>query len=154
MSAFTVVRTTELSVAAAWAAVADLRRHGQVVPMTRMRLDPGEPGVGWGFSAGTGLGSAMIWDHMIITRWAPPDAGRLRGELGIVKTGAWLSGWANITVEAAGDGARVEWTEEIGPGFDPAPRLTGPVARRLGERLFGMTLDRLLDLAPDSAGIG
>ena len=147
MTAFTVVRETPLSVAEAWAAVSDLRAHGDVVPLTRMVLDEGIPRVGWGFSAGTGAGRAMFWDHMIVTRWEPPTRDEPRGAMHIVKTGQWLGGWAHIHIEPAGEGARVEWTEEIYPGLDPAPRLTGPAARWLGAKLFGTTLDRLLGRA-------
>ena len=153
MSPFTVVRETPLSVAEAWAAVSDLRSHGEVVPLTRMVLDTGEPHVGWGFAAGTGAGPVTIWDHMIVTRWDPPRPERPAGAVHIVKTGQWLSGWAHIHIEAAGEGARVEWTEEISPALDPAPRLTAPAARRLGSKLFATTLNRLLARAEAAASV-
>ena len=137
MSAFTITRDTPLSVAQAWAAVADLGAHGDVVPLTRLVLDPGP----------------TIWDHMLVTKWSPPGPDVPRGALHIVKTGQWLGGWAHITIEAAGAGARVEWTEEIYPQVDPVPRLTAPLARRLGSRLFTATLEALLRRAETSARV-
>ena len=153
MSAFTITRDTPLSVAQAWAAVADRGAHGDVVPLTRLVLDPGPPHVGWGFKAGTGVGRLTIWDHMLVTKWSPPGPDVPRGALHIVKTGQWLGGWAHITIEAAGAGARVEWTEEIYPQVDPVPRLTAPLARRLGSRLFTATLEALLRRAETSARV-
>lgn len=144
MSAFRVERHTSRSVTDAWAAVTDFAAHGDVVPATRMLLDPGAPDVGWRFAAGTGVGRATFWDHMIVTKWQPPATDGDEGVVAIVKIGAWLRGWAQIAIEPDGEGARVTWTEELGPRMDPLPRLTGPVSAAAGQWLFGRTLDALL----------
>lgn len=144
MTIFTVTRTTPLDVERAWAAVTDMHAHGEVVPLTVMRTDPGPPGLGWRFSAGTGAGRVRAWDHMIVTIWDPPGSRGPHGELRIVKIGAWLRGWAQIVVEPHAEGAQVSWTEELGPRLDPIPRLTGPVSKVAGRRMFGAALEELL----------
>ncbi len=144
MSAFSIVRHTPLTPEQAWAAVSDFRAHGEVFPATVMDLDDDAPRIGWQFAAGTGLGKARLWDRMIITKWQPPGPADARGELRMVKIGRWLRGWAHVVVEADGQGARVTWTEELGPRPDPLPRLTAPVSKWIGERLFARAVDQLL----------
>ncbi|MCB1251821.1 MAG: hypothetical protein KDB39_00920 [Austwickia sp.] len=145
MSAFRIVRRTGLDVEEAWAALTDFEAHGDVVPLTRLELDPGPPRLGWGLHAGTGVGPIRLWDHMIVTIWSPPpriDA--TPAEFRVVKIGRWLRGWAHVVIEPDGSGSCVQWTEEVLPRFDPVPRLSAPLSRRAGERIFSRTVEGLL----------
>ena len=77
----------------------------------------------------------------MVTRWGMSDSLGFR----IVKIGAWLKGWADVSVTPLPTGgSQVSWTEELGPRLDPVPFLTGPVSAWAGRRLFAQTLDRLL----------
>jgi hypothetical protein len=144
VTAFTVTRTVAAPVDVTWARVSAFADHGEAIPLTRMRLDPGEPTVGWEFTGRTGVGPVEIADTMIVTAFDPPSAGGA-GRFRIVKIGRWLRGWAEVVVEPTDSGgSRVHWTEDLGPRIDPFPRLSGRVSAWAGQRLFAHTLDRLL----------
>jgi len=136
--AFTVRRPSPLTPAEAWAAVTDFAAHTAHVPLTTVSTDPGEPHLGWGVVAFTGVGSVGFKDSMHLTGWEPPHRFR------VVKTGRLLVGWAEVSVEPDGPGSVVTWSEEIGLR---AGALTGPT-RRIGDlvapRLFGPVVDGLL----------
>ncbi|GGL31331.1 SRPBCC family protein [Phycicoccus endophyticus] len=134
--AFTVSRRTPLPPRAAWDAATDLAEHTRHVPLTVVEVPEGGLVLGAQVSAVTRLGPFAGTDSMLVTALEPGT--RLR----LVKTGRLLRGWADITVAADGEGALVEWTEELWlPG---ARRLTRPLGDRLGARLFTGVLERLL----------
>ncbi len=135
--AFTVTRTVAASPERVWAAVSDLARHTEHVPLTRVHTDPAGLRLGSEVIARTALGPMAFDDSMLITAWDPPR--RLR----LVKTGRVLAGWAEIDVTAADTGSRVSWTEEL--WLRPACRLTRPLGDIAGARLFAGVLDRLLE---------
>ena len=130
MARIELVREVRFTPEEAWGRVTDWRRHGDFVPFTTVRATSA------GMVGRTQIGPFGFDDTMDLTRWDPPHRCRLD------KRGRLVSGWAEITVEAAGDGARVTWVEDLDvagvPGFlDP---LTRPAARLM----FGRLLDGLL----------
>ncbi len=144
MADIEVTRSTSLPVAQAWAAVTDFARHARVIPLTRIVTDPGPPREGWRFAGVTQLGPVRFTDPMLVTIWEPPTGASGGGRVRLVKVGRWLQGWAEITVEADGEGACVRWCETLRPRPDPLPALTRPVASVLGRRLFEQALAGLL----------
>ncbi|MEO7422358.1 MAG: SRPBCC family protein [Ornithinibacter sp.] len=134
--AFTITRNTTVTATAVWDAVSDLAAHSRHVPLTEVRVPDGGLVLGSEIVARTGVGPLGFADRMLVTGIEPGD--RLR----LVKTGLWLRGWAEITVEPDGDGARVVWVEEL---WLPGMRLlTKSLGDRLGPLLFGPVLDALL----------
>lgn len=152
MADIEVTRSTSLSVAQAWAAVTDFAGHGDVIPLTTIVTDPGRPRLGWRFAGVTRLGPVRFTDPMLVTTWEPPQGSPSAGRVRLVKIGRWLQGWAEITVEAEGEGACVTWCETLRPRPDPLPALSRPISSMLGKRLFERALDGLLtDGALDSS---
>ncbi|HEU5240868.1 MAG TPA: hypothetical protein VFU25_02545 [Ornithinibacter sp.] len=137
--AFTVSRRTSLSPASAWAALTDLAEHTRHVPLTDVWVPDTGLVLGAEVVAWTRLGPFAAGDRMLVTALEPGR--RLR----LVKTGRFLRGWAEITVDAdpqAPEGAVVAWTEELWlPG---ASRLTRPAGDRLGAVLFARVVDGVL----------
>ncbi len=134
--AFTLVRRARVPARRAWDAVSDLAEHTRHVPLTTVRVSGPGLVLGSEVVARTGLGPVGFADRMLVTGIDPGT--RLR----LVKTGLWLRGWAEITVEEDGEGSRVTWVEELWlPGLR---RLTRPLGDRLGPLLFGPALDGLL----------
>ncbi len=137
--AFTVRRSTTLPRASAWAAVTDLPAHTRHVPLTAVTVPHDGLALGSEVCAVTRLGPLAGADRMLVTAL---DPGR---RLRLVKTGWFLRGWADITVEDEVGGSRVVWTEELWlPGLR---RLTTPVGDRLGPLLFGPVVDGLVEAA-------
>ncbi len=137
--AFTVRRHTSLSPASAWAALTDLAEHTRHVPLTDVSVPDSGLVLGAEVVAWTRLGPLAAGDRMLVTALEPGR--RLR----LVKTGRFLRGWAEITVDAdpqAPEGALVTWTEELWlPG---AARMTRPAGDRLGAVLFARVVDGVL----------
>ncbi len=137
--AFTVRRRTTLSPEAAWTALTDLAEHTRHVPLTDLEVPDAGLTVGTEVVAWTRLGPLGLADRMLVTALEPGR--RLR----LVKTGHFLRGWAEITVEpdpVATTGSLVGWTEELWlPGLR---RLTRPAGDRLGVVLFSRVVDGLL----------
>lgn len=134
--AFTITRHTTAPAAAAWDAVSDLAEHSRHVPLTTVRVPDGGLVLGSEVVARTGVGPLGFADRMLVTGIEPGK--RLR----LVKTGLWLRGWAEITVEPDGDGSRVLWMEEL---WLPGLRLlTRPLGDRLGPVLFAPVVEALL----------
>lgn len=115
----------------AWSRLTDWPRHGDLVPLTRVRSTES------GLVARTGVGRLAFDDPMEIVLWEPPSFCRLE------KRGRVVAGWAEFRLTPVGESTRVEWIEEIRltgvPGF-----AIGPSARRV----FGKVLDGLLADAP------
>jgi polyketide cyclase/dehydrase/lipid transport protein len=127
---FAVTVDTPLPPAAAWARVTDWPAHGRHVPLTSVRATEG------GFVARTGLGRFGFDDPMEIVAWDPPRSCRIE------KRGSVVLGWAELSVEPLGTGARVTWREEALPAR--LPRFARGLATAAGGRLFGRVLHRLL----------
>jgi hypothetical protein len=127
---FAVTVDTPLPPASAWERVTDWPAHGRYVPLTAVRSTE------TGFVARTGLGRFGFDDPMEIVAWDPPRSCRIE------KRGSVVLGWAELTVEPRGTGARVTWREEATPAR--LPRFAHGIATAAGRRLFGRVLRRLL----------
>src|SRR4051794_39033122 len=113
MALFAVTAETDLAPADAWARLVDWPAHGRHVPFTDVRVTTEAPnGVGTVFVARTGVGRVGFDDPMEVVSWEPPTAGR-RGKVRIEKRGTVMTGWAELTVEPHGGGARATWLEDI-----------------------------------------
>lgn len=136
---FTVTATSAEPITTAWTRVSDLTAHADGVPFTSSTSDPGEPGVGWRFTARTAVGRLGFDDPMTVTVWEPPH--RLRVE----KTGTVLAGWADITLaETASGGTEVTWREEIVPASPALARVTRAGFDAAGRVVFARALRRIL----------
>lgn len=133
MSAVTVERVIPRPLDAVWAVVSDLAGHR--VPLTTVTPDPGPGRVGWAFVARTGVGRVAFADRMVVTRWVPPADGR--AEFAIVKTGRWLGGWAEVSLQTVdATTTRLSWREEIVPHPHAVGRLAAPLTDRAVRAIF------------------
>jgi uncharacterized protein YndB with AHSA1/START domain len=153
MAALHLVRETTAPPRAVWGVLADFAGYGRWMPLTRMRVDQGEPRVGWGFAGVSGIGPLGFSDSMVVTRWEPPtdegDDEKDRADTAsfrVVKTGRLLGGWADVTLTATATGTRVDWREDF--SVRPIAFLddTAPV-RAAGRALYARALDAMLAAA-------
>lgn len=144
MALFVAQHVTGLTPDAAWDRLTDWSTHARYVPLTTITVEPPPPsGVGTVFTARTALGRWGFDDPMEIVEWEPPTPSTSSGRCRIVKRGAVMHGWAELTVEPEGRGTRATWTEEISAGRLPRA-FDGPTA--LSSRLlFTRVLKRLLE---------
>ena len=159
MTVFSLHRTSPASPAQVWDVLTDFVGHERWIPMTTMRVDPGEPRVGWGWAGVSGIGPLGFADAMVLTRWEPPSeavagaGAHAAGEHGagrfsMLKVGRVLDGWADVRVEPApGGGASVTWTEDISLRPRPVRRLSQPLVARAARAMFASALDAMLDEA-------
>ncbi|MER6710943.1 MULTISPECIES: SRPBCC family protein [unclassified Streptomyces] len=136
-------RTVPLPLDEAWRRVTQWRRHGDVVPLTRVRVEPPAPTRrGTLVVARSGVGPLAFDDPMEITVWQPPQDGAA-GLCRLEKRGRVVRGWAELEVRPGPGGrARVVWREEI--RVRPLPSLFDGVLRRSARYVFGRALNRLL----------
>src|SRR5207342_1683409 len=97
MPALHLVRETTAPPTVVWSVLADFAAYGSWMPLTRMRLDEGDPHPGWGFAGVSGVGPLSIKDSMLVTEWAPPEHGQA-ARFRVLKTGRLLGGWAQAQV--------------------------------------------------------
>ncbi|MGW0735764.1 SRPBCC family protein [Streptomyces sp. NPDC002851] len=147
MPEFRIDRRSPLTPHEAWRRVTDWRRHAAQVPLTRTVVLTAPPtGLGTRFVARTGLGRLAFDDPMEVTEWAPPTATAPQGRCRLVKTGSFLTGWAEIEVRPPADdaatGSYVVWREEL--RVARLPRFLDPLTARVGRVVFGLALRRLL----------
>jgi hypothetical protein len=142
MAPFTLLRTCPARPTTVWGVLTDFAAYGSWIPLTTMRVDDGEPRVGWGFAGLSGLGPLRLSDSMVLTRWEPPTVdGDQQGSFAVLKTGRVLGGWADVRVTAAAVGSTVTWTEDI----TLRPRPLGRLARAATDRVSGPMFARALD---------
>lgn len=144
MAAFDLVRTCPAPPATVWEVLTDFAAYGAWIPLTTMRVDPGEPRVGWGFAGLSGLGPLRFSDSMVLTRWEPPTAEEAAGHFAVLKTGRVLDGWAEVEVGPAPGGSAVTWTEEITLRPAALGRLARSAADRVSRSMFAKALDGML----------
>lgn len=130
MAGFEVVREVPLAPHDAFARLTDWERHGEVVPLTR--ISP----TGTGFVARTAVGPLGFDDVMDVVTWEPPTFCRIE------KRGRVVTGWAELSVEPTGAGARVVWREEA--HWLGVPRFAAGLEEAAGRALFGRVVDHLL----------
>lgn len=126
MSDVVLVQESSASVARLWQVATDWPGHGRFFPLTTVRVDAGDPGVGLRLHATTHLGPLRLHDPMVVTRWCPPGE---RGSCELRKTGRILGGRTLLEVEPAGAGSRLRWTTDVGPAPHWVRRLAAPVAK-------------------------
>lgn len=136
--AFVVEREVAAPAEVVFAAVADFAAHAGPIPWTRIETSPGEPSVGWRFTALSGPTALPLVDEMVLTRWEP---GR---RFALTKLGPLLRGWADIEVRPSGSGSVVAWAEEIRPAALGTVPGVGRVADLLGTAMVRRALDGLL----------
>jgi hypothetical protein len=113
-----------------WDELVDWNGHAAWIPMTRMDVEPGDPtAVGARFTAYTGLGPLALEDRMEVVRcdWSEESA---TGDCEVTKLGPILRGRAGFTVRPDGDGAVLEWIEDVEVPY--TPQFVAPVLGRLG----------------------
>ncbi|MDG4859587.1 SRPBCC family protein [Streptomyces sp. T-3] len=143
MSEFRVSHSTRLSVQEAWLRVTDWPLHAAQVPLTETVVLTDPPArAGTRFVARTALGRLGFDDPMEVTVWEPPGPEAASGHCRLVKTGSFLTGWAEISVRPRGSGSYVEWREDL--RIARLPRLADPLTAVAGRVVFGLALRRLL----------
>jgi hypothetical protein len=143
MAAFQLVRPCAAPPSTVWSVLTDFGAYGAWIPLTTMRVDAGEPRVGWGWAGLSGLGPMRFSDSMILTRWQPP-ASQEGGRFSMVKTGRVLAGWADVRVAPAPGGSTVTWAEEIALRPRPLRAVARPVVERVSTAMFARALDAML----------
>jgi hypothetical protein len=142
MAPFVVTRDTPLSPETAWERIVDWARHARYVPLTTIEVTTPPPnGLHTVFNARTSLGPFGFDDPMEVTEWQPPLDGS-GGRCRLVKRGPVMVGWAELSVDPRGTGARATWREEAMPAR--APRVTAGAFAVSGRLLFGRVLRGLL----------
>lgn len=136
-------RTVPLPLDEAWRRITLWPRHGEVVPLTAVRVDPPEPTrVGTVVVARSGVGALAFDDPMEVTVWQPPQDGT-PGMCRLEKRGRVVLGWAELAVRPGPGGrTRVVWREEI--RIRLLPSLFDGVLRTSARYVFGRALNRLL----------
>lgn len=136
-------RTAPLPLDEAWRRITAWPRHGDVVPLTVVRVvPPGPTREGTRVVARSGLGPLAFDDPMEVTLWRPPTDGSA-GICRLEKRGRVVLGWAELEVRPGPGGrTRVVWREEIRLRF--LPPLFDGVVRRSARAVFGRALNHLL----------
>jgi hypothetical protein len=136
-------RTVPLPLDEAWRRITLWPRHGEVVPLTAVRVDPpGPTRVGTVVVARSGAGALAFDDPMEVTVWLPPEGGA-PGMCRLEKRGRVVLGWAELEVRPGPGGrTRVVWREEI--RIRLLPSLFDGVLRSSARYVFGRALNRLL----------
>ncbi|MFM9367931.1 SRPBCC family protein [Streptomyces sp. Da 82-17] len=143
MPEFRITRRCSLPPAEAWRRVTDWPRHAAQVPLTRTTVLTAPPTrTGTRFVARTGVGRFAFDDPMEVTEWQPPGPDAEFGRCRLVKTGSFLTGWAEIEVRPLGTGSSVVWREDL--RVTRLPRALDPLTARAGHAVFGYALRRLL----------
>ncbi len=124
-----------------WDALVDWEGHADWVPATTMDVEPGDPTEpGRRFTARTGVGPLALVDRMRVVTcdWDPE---RSVGVCEVEKLGPILRGRAGFTVSRDGEGATVEWVEDV--TVNHVPQFVAPLAGKLGAVGFRRGLKRL-----------
>ncbi len=124
-----IEREVPLSQQEAFSRLTDWQRHGDVVPLTSVRLTD------TGFVARTGFRRLGFDDPMDVVAWDPPRFCRLE------KRGRVVRGWAEISVWPTASGSKVVWREVA--HVTGVPRMFSRVERTAGTALFGRLLNGL-----------
>ncbi|MFF1477875.1 SRPBCC family protein [Streptomyces sp. NPDC058301] len=144
MALFRIDRRTEAGPAEVWLRLTDWARHSGSVPLTRITVTTPPPtGVGTVFVARTGIGPLAFEDPMEVVVWEPPGPGGA-GRCRLEKRGRVVTGWAEIEVRPAaeGAGALLVWREDL--RVWRLPRVLDPLTSRAGRYVFGRALTVLL----------
>lgn len=151
MAPFVVRRIVYAPVPRVWEVLTDFASHEQAAPLTRVITDPGEPGVGWSFSAVTGFGPGCFRDNMRIELWEPPSREHPNrpARYRLIKRGPVLGGWVNVQVTSLGGVlgpgiSELIWTEELHVRLPLVRQAVAPVLGPVSQRAYGHFIDKLL----------
>ena len=131
---FTVIYDFDAPAKVVWDELVDWAGHARWIPATRVEVAPGDPlAVGAEFTAWTGAGPLALKDHMRVAQvdWEDTTSS---GTCTVDKLGPILIGTAGFTVTPQGDGARLEWLEDV--DVRRLPSFLAPVAAKIGATGF------------------
>jgi uncharacterized protein YndB with AHSA1/START domain len=120
-----------------FAAVSDWERQGQWIPLTRVRVVDGPPGLGQRVVARTAVGRIGFDDSMTVTWWDPPH----RCE--VLHTGRVVRGTGVFLVEPVDGGSRFTWQERVLVPGGSLARLVWPAARVVTRACLALAQRRL-----------
>lgn len=129
MEPFEIAREVPFPQQEAFSRLTDWQRHGDVVPLTTVRLTD------TGFVARSGFGRFAFDDPMDVVEWDPPRFCRLE------KRGRVIRGWAEISVSPTESGSKVVWREVA--HVTGVPRIFARLENATGSALFRRLLDGL-----------
>ncbi len=129
MKPFEIAREVPFSQQEAFSRLTDWRRHGDILPLTTVRLTE------TGFVARSGIGRLAFDDPMDVVEWDPPRFCRLE------KRGRVIRGWAEISVRPMASGSKIMWREVA--HVTGVPRVLACLEKATGTALFGRVLDGL-----------
>ncbi len=124
-----IAREVPFSQEETFARLTDWMRHGEIVPLSTVRLTD------TGFVVRTALGPIGFDDPMEIVQWDPPRFCRLE------KRGRVIRGWAEISVWPTGSGSKIVWREVA--HTTGVPRFLAGVEKAAGTALFRRLLKGL-----------
>lgn len=132
-----------------WAELVDWQGHADWIPLTRVEVEPGDPtAVGARFTATTGLAPVALPDRMEVLECDWDDESST-GACEVAKHGPVLEGRAGFTVRPDGDGASLEWVEDVTVPY--TPQFVAPVLGWLGARGFSAGMRKLAKLLASRA---
>ena len=141
---FEVHHRFEASPRTVWDELVDWAGHADWIPMTRVEVESGDPtAVGARFTATTGLGRLALPDRMEVLQCSWDDA-KATGRCEVAKLGPVLEGRAEFTVRPDGDGAALEWLEDVTVPY--TPQVLSPVLGWLGGAGFSAGMRKLAKL--------
>lgn len=138
---FTVSHQFEASSRVVWDEMIDWPAHAKWIPATRVEVDDDlAQHVGGTLTGYTGYGPLTLVDRMRVSAIEWDDAAQV-GSCTVDKLGPVLTGTAGFTVTAAGNGARVEWFEQVTVPY--LPRILAPLVSKLSAAGFAFGMRRL-----------
>jgi hypothetical protein len=138
---FELTRRFDVEARRLWDELVDWPAHGAWIPATTIEGDDGDPtAVGYTFTAWTGLRPLALEDRMRVTRCTWNDD-ELVGACDVEKLGPILRGSAGFTVRADGNGAVLDWYEDVRVPY--VPGFLAPVAAFAGRMGFTQAMRRL-----------
>jgi len=124
-----------------WNELVDWGRHEEWIPATTIEIEPGDPTeVGREFTALTGFGPLALPDRMRVVQcdWDPEAS---TGDCVVDKLGPVLRGQAGFTVAPDGDGAVIDWFEDVAVRY--VPQFTAPLGGWIGAFFFRQGMRKL-----------
>jgi hypothetical protein len=129
---------------AVWDELVDWAGHAEWIPATRVEVAAGDPTApGARFTAWTGFGRLALEDRMEVETCTWDDASGT-GTCRVRKLGPILTGGAGFTIVPDGDGAILDWWEDL--TVPVAPQFLAPVLARAGAAGFRSGMRRLATL--------
>jgi hypothetical protein len=124
-----ITREVPLSQREAFTRVTDWMQHGEIVPLSTVRLTD------TGFVVRTAIGPVGFDDPMDVVQWDPPRYCRLE------KRGRVIRGWAEISVWPSVAGSTIVWREVA--HATGVPRFLSRVEKAVGTAVFRRLLNAL-----------